>query len=86
MAFEDIEWCDDLIKQGQQVFLLLGAANRDQAEFPNPDSREISRESKRHMSFGRGIYHWPGRTAGANRGGSDVGEAAGALRVAGTSG
>ena len=50
-------WCNDLIKQGQQVFLLLGAANRDPAEFPDLDRLDISRGSKRHMSFGRGIRH-----------------------------
>ncbi len=56
-ALEDIEWGGELIKQGQQVFLLLGAANRDPAEFPDPDRLDISRGSKRHMSFGRGIHH-----------------------------
>ena len=56
-ALEDIEWGGELIKQGQQVFLLLGAANRDPAEFPDPNRLDISRGSKRHMSFGRGIHH-----------------------------
>jgi cytochrome P450 len=56
-ALEDIEWNGKLIKQGQQVFLLLGAANRDPDEFPNPDELDVSRGSKRHMSFGRGIHH-----------------------------
>ncbi len=56
-ALEDVEWNGKLIKEGQQVFLLLGSANRDPDEFPEPDRLDLSRGSKRHMSFGRGIHH-----------------------------
>jgi pimeloyl-[acyl-carrier protein] synthase len=42
------------------VFSLLGAVNRDPAEFPDPDHLDISQGSKRHMSFGRGIHHYLG--------------------------
>ena len=39
------------------MFLLLGSANRDPDESPEPDLLDIGRGSKRHMSFGRGIHH-----------------------------
>jgi len=56
-ALEDIEWGGKVIKRGEQAFLLLGSGNRDPEEFPEPDRLDISRGSKRHLSFGRGIHH-----------------------------
>jgi cytochrome P450 len=56
-ALEDMEWDGHQIKRGQQVILLLGSANHDPSEFPDPERLDITRGSKRHMSFGRGIHH-----------------------------
>lgn len=56
-ALEDIDWDGHQIKRGQQVILLLGGANHDPEEFEHPDELDITRGSKRHMSFGRGIHH-----------------------------
>ena len=56
-ALEDVDWNGHQIKKGQQVILLLGGANHDPAEFDRPEELDISRGSKRHLSFGRGIHH-----------------------------
>jgi cytochrome P450 len=39
------------------VFILYGAANRDQRRFERPDSFDIQREAKRNLAFGEGIHH-----------------------------
>ena len=42
---------------GDPVFLLLGAANRDAAEFEDPDSFDMHRTNKAHLGFGFGFHH-----------------------------
>jgi cytochrome P450 len=44
------------ILAGSVVFLLYGAANRDEREFPNPDLLDIRREAARHLAFGHGTH------------------------------
>ena len=44
------------IKAGQGIRLLLGSANRDEAQFPNADSFDIRRMPNRHLAFGHGIH------------------------------
>jgi len=41
----------------ESVIALLGAANRDPAQYPDPDCLDIGREHIRPMSFGGGIHH-----------------------------
>lgn len=41
---------------GQLVNLFMGAANRDQRRFPNPDFVQLSRAHNRHLAFGRGRH------------------------------
>jgi cytochrome P450 len=42
---------------GESVVMLLGAANRDPAQYPEPDRLDIGRPNVRPMSFGGGIHH-----------------------------
>ncbi|MBA4180005.1 MAG: hypothetical protein C0506_05390 [Anaerolinea sp.] len=42
------------IRVGDQVFVCVGGANRDPAEFPNPDTLDFHRGENRHLSFGLG--------------------------------
>jgi cytochrome P450 len=56
-AFEDVEIDGQLIPQGDAVMPLLLAANRDPAQFPDPDRFDITRQPNRHIAFGSGIHH-----------------------------
>jgi cytochrome P450 len=44
------------IKKGQFVVPYLGSANRDGAQFPEPDIFDIRRNPNRHVAFGHGIH------------------------------
>ncbi len=53
---EDIPFDGHVFRAGQQVALLLGAANRDPEQFADPDRLDVTREDVRHVSFGHGIH------------------------------
>jgi pimeloyl-[acyl-carrier protein] synthase len=55
VAREELELGGKRISAGQTVTLMLGAANRDPAQFPEPDRLEITRREKPHIAFGHGI-------------------------------
>lgn len=55
-ATEDVEIGGKVIRKGQQVYILLGAANRDPAAFSNPDQLDITRTPNHHLAFGTGIH------------------------------
>jgi cytochrome P450 len=56
-ALEDMEIGGRRIRKGQQIVLLIGAANRDPEVFADPDRLDLGRETQSHISFGRGIHH-----------------------------
>jgi cytochrome P450 len=56
-ASEDLEIGDKHIGAGQEVFLCLGAANRDPEQFTEPDRLNLRRQENRHLAFGQGIHY-----------------------------
>jgi cytochrome P450 len=53
----DMEIAGVKIPKGSVVVLKWGAANRDPAQFPNPDSVDLARPNAiRHMTFGNGAH------------------------------
>jgi len=55
-ALEDLEYGGIVLKKGQQVGLMLGAANRDPNRYAVADRFDTTRELKPHVSFGLGIH------------------------------
>jgi len=47
-----------------QVTLCIAAANRDPAQFPDPDALDIARHPNRHVAFGSGIHQCVGMGLG----------------------
>ena len=55
-ALEPLEIGGKQIAKGDRISLTLGAANRDPAQFPDPDRMDITRGENRHVGFGFGIH------------------------------
>jgi cytochrome P450 PksS len=55
-AREDITIRGVTIPQGSLVYAMLASANRDERQFPNPDTLDVSRKPNRHLAFGHGIH------------------------------
>jgi len=55
-ASEEVEMEGKRIGQGQLVNMILGAANRDPAQFSEPDRFDVTRDEGRHVGLGLGIH------------------------------
>ncbi|HLX37553.1 MAG TPA: cytochrome P450 [Candidatus Binataceae bacterium] len=53
----DVEIDGRAIHAGEQVAVSYGAANRDPAMFPDPDTFLLDRENSRHLGFGAGTHY-----------------------------
>ena len=57
VVVEDMEVVGCPVSAGDEIMLVLGAANRDPAVFPNPRHLDVTRDARRHVAFGGGIHH-----------------------------
>jgi len=64
IAVEDLEIGGKRISKGQLVFTYLGAANRDPAQFPDPDRLDVTRQENRHVALGFGPHFCLGAALG----------------------
>lgn len=53
---EDVVIGGRTITRGEMVMPFIGAADRDPAQFPEPDRLDITRADNRHIAFGWGIH------------------------------
>jgi cytochrome P450 len=53
---EDAEWYDTKIPAGSTMMFLVGAANRDDRHYDDPDRFDVNRVIDRHLTFGYGIH------------------------------
>ena len=53
---ESVEIDGRTISAGERVLLVVAAANRDPAQFPEPDRLDVGRQENRHVAFGLGIH------------------------------
>jgi cytochrome P450 len=60
-ATEDIELGGETIGKGSTVVVSLLAANHDPQRFDNPDTLDIRRKARGHLSFGHGIHQCLGQ-------------------------
>jgi cytochrome P450 PksS len=59
-TFDDVEIGGTVIPKGEAVWAALLAANRDPAQFENPDVFDITRDPNKHIGFGNGIHYCVG--------------------------
>jgi cytochrome P450 PksS len=53
---EDVTLRGITIPRGEMVVVALTSANRDERQFPNPDTLDLTREPNKHLSFGLGAH------------------------------
>jgi len=51
---EAVQMGGQTLAEGDLVYLVLAAANRDPDRFPDPDRLDLGRANNRHLSFGNG--------------------------------
>jgi pimeloyl-[acyl-carrier protein] synthase len=56
VATEAIEMAGATLRRGDLVVCFNGAANRDPAQFPDPNRLDLARHPNRHLAFGVGIH------------------------------
>jgi cytochrome P450 len=57
VATEDVVLDGVTVRCGEKVLVVLGAANRDPGQFPDPDRFDITRANNNHLAFADGIHY-----------------------------
>jgi len=73
-AMEDVTFGDTLIPAGSFIHCGIAAANRDPAEFDDPENVDIGRKPNRHLAFSVGKHICMGNTLGRIEGRVAVGK------------
>lgn len=61
VAREDVDFAGQHIRAGETVVASLAAADRDAAQFPEPDELDLARPAAQHVAFGHGIHQCLGQ-------------------------
>jgi cytochrome P450 len=61
---EDFELHGQPLRKGQKAFLMIGAANRDERQFPSAERLDLRRQENRHIAFGFGLHYCLGAALG----------------------
>ena len=56
VPIEDLDIDGTTVPAGQRMVVALGAANRDPAQFPDPDRLDVTRPDNRHLTFSHGMH------------------------------
>jgi cytochrome P450 len=56
IATRDLALHGTTIPHGAEVWLVWGAANRDEREFEDPERFDVTRAIRRHLGFGHGVH------------------------------
>ncbi|HYV45338.1 MAG TPA: cytochrome P450, partial [Myxococcaceae bacterium] len=59
-TLQPLEYCGVTIPKSARVHLVIGSANHDEAQFPDPERMDLAREPNRHLAFGHGIHYCVG--------------------------
>jgi cytochrome P450 len=54
---EDFECHGTILKKGERISLMIGAANHDPTQFENPDQLKFERPKPHSVAFGHGIHY-----------------------------
>jgi cytochrome P450 len=54
---EDVRVGDVVIPAGEWVLPAISSANRDPAQYPDPDRLDLGRDTSGHVAFGHGVHH-----------------------------
>lgn len=61
-ALEEAEVAGTTVGAGEMCVVLLGAANRDPGQFPDPDALDVGRSPNKHIAFSAGGHFCVGAT------------------------
>ncbi len=56
IALNDLVLGGVRVREGQQALVVIGAANRDPARYPDPDRLDLTRTGPPHLAFGNGPH------------------------------